>query len=145
MFHPRFPGAAFAIVAAVGLLYPILVHAIAKLADVPVQRATWLGGVSLALLAGFTLHVWRRRTIGADELQGVLSALTSRDLHSVDAAAKRLKKKLPLLVGNLAQDTLGQDSAELVLFDDGGQHPLPRADKLTQARVLINHLASLLN
>lgn len=90
MFHPRFPGAAFAIVAAVGLLYPILVHAIAKLADVPVQRATWLGGVSLALLAGFTLHVWRRRTIGADELQGVLSALTSRDLHSVDAAAKRL-------------------------------------------------------
>ncbi|MCZ8318892.1 MAG: methyl-accepting chemotaxis protein [Lysobacteraceae bacterium] len=90
MFHPRFPGAAFAIVAAVGLLYPILVHAIAKLADVPVQRATWLGGVSLALLAGFTLHVWRRRTIGADELQGVLSALTSRDLNSVDAAAKRL-------------------------------------------------------
>ena len=90
MFHPRFPGAAFAIVAAVGLLYPILVHAIAKLADVPVQRATWLGGVSLALLAGFTLHVWRRRTIGADELQGVLSALTSRDLHSVDAAAKRV-------------------------------------------------------
>ncbi|MCZ8164833.1 methyl-accepting chemotaxis protein [Silanimonas sp.] len=90
MFHPRFPGAAFAIVAAVGLLYPILVHAIARLADVPVQRATWLGGVSLALLAGFTLHVWRRRTIGADELQGVLSALTSRDLHSVDAAAKRL-------------------------------------------------------
>jgi phosphopantothenoylcysteine decarboxylase/phosphopantothenate--cysteine ligase len=61
------------------------------------------------------------------------------------AEAKRLKKKLPLLVGNLAQDTLGQDSAELVLFDDGGQHPLPRADKLTQARVLINHLASLLN
>lgn len=90
MFHPRFPGATFAIVAAVGLLYPILVHAIAKLADVPVQRATWLGGVSLALLAGFILHVWRRRTIGADELQGVLSALTSRDLHSVDAAAKRL-------------------------------------------------------
>ncbi len=61
------------------------------------------------------------------------------------AEAKRLKKKLPLLVGNLAQDTLGQDSAELVLFDDRGQHPLPRADKLTQARLLIRHLATLLN
>ncbi len=61
------------------------------------------------------------------------------------AEAKRLKKKLPLLVGNLAQDTLGQDSAELVLFDDRGQHPLPRADKLTQARALIRHLATLLN
>lgn len=61
------------------------------------------------------------------------------------AEAKRLKKKLPLLVGNLAQDTLGQDTAELVLFDDRGQHPLPRADKLTQARHLIQHLATLLN
>lgn len=61
------------------------------------------------------------------------------------AEAKRLKKRLPLLVGNLAQDTLGQDTAELVLFDDHGRHPLPRADKLTQARHLIRHLATLLD
>jgi len=61
------------------------------------------------------------------------------------AEAKRLRKKLPLLVGNLAQDTLGQDAAELVLFDHQGQHPLPRADKLTQARALIRHLLTLLN
>jgi phosphopantothenoylcysteine decarboxylase/phosphopantothenate--cysteine ligase len=61
------------------------------------------------------------------------------------AEAKRLKKKLPLLVGNLAQDTLGQDSAELVLFDDQGQHRLPRADKLIQARALIRHLVNHLN
>ena len=61
------------------------------------------------------------------------------------AEAKRLKKKLPLLVGNLAQDTLGQDTAELVLFDDRGTHSLPRADKLTQARHLIGHLTTLLN
>lgn len=59
------------------------------------------------------------------------------------AEAKRVKKKLPLLVGNLAQDTLGQDSAELVLFDDNGAHPLPRAAKLAQARSLIAHLAIL--
>lgn len=61
------------------------------------------------------------------------------------AEAKRLKKKLPLLVGNLAQDTLGQDTAELVLFDDQGQHRLPRADKLIQARALIRHLVNHLN
>lgn len=61
------------------------------------------------------------------------------------AEAKRIRKKLPLLAGNLAQDTLGQDTAELVLFDDQGQHPLPRADKLTQARHLMRHLATLLN
>jgi phosphopantothenoylcysteine decarboxylase/phosphopantothenate--cysteine ligase len=61
------------------------------------------------------------------------------------AESKRLRKKLPLLVGNLAQDTLGQDTAELVLFDDQGQHPLPHADKLTQARHLVRHLVTLLN
>jgi len=61
------------------------------------------------------------------------------------AEAKRLKKKLPLLVGNLAQDTLGQDTAELVLFDNRGSHPLPRADKLSQARTLIRHLVTQLN
>ncbi|HET9463768.1 MAG TPA: bifunctional phosphopantothenoylcysteine decarboxylase/phosphopantothenate--cysteine ligase CoaBC [Thiobacillus sp.] len=61
------------------------------------------------------------------------------------AEAKRLKKKLPLLVGNLAHDTLGQDTAELVLFDGQGQHRLPRADKLVQARHLIRHLMNLLN
>jgi phosphopantothenoylcysteine decarboxylase/phosphopantothenate--cysteine ligase len=64
---------------------------------------------------------------------------------SEHAEAKRRRKKLPLLVGNLAQDTLGRDTAELVLFDDQGQHPLPRADKLTQARALIRHLVNLLN
>lgn len=56
------------------------------------------------------------------------------------ADAKRRKKRLPLLVGNLAQDTFGRADAELVLFDDRGQHLLPRTDKLTQARRLIDHL-----
>lgn len=60
------------------------------------------------------------------------------------AEAKRVRKNLPLLVGNLAQDTLGQDTAELVLFDNQGQHRLPRADKLTQARALIQHLLKLI-
>jgi phosphopantothenoylcysteine decarboxylase/phosphopantothenate--cysteine ligase len=60
------------------------------------------------------------------------------------AEAKRIRKQLPLLVGNLAQDTLGQDAAELVLFDDEGRHRLPRADKLTQARHLVRRIANLL-
>jgi phosphopantothenoylcysteine decarboxylase/phosphopantothenate--cysteine ligase len=60
------------------------------------------------------------------------------------AEAKRVRKNLPLLVGNLAQDTLGQDTAELVLFDNQGLHRLPRANKLTQARALIQHLLKLI-
>jgi len=61
------------------------------------------------------------------------------------AEAKRKAKKLPLLVANLAQYTLGSDSAELVLLDDAGSHPLPKADKLTQARRLLQYAVELFN
>ena len=57
------------------------------------------------------------------------------------AEQKRLAKKLPLLVGNLAQQAIGSDDNELVLFEDGGSHTLPRADKLTLARLLMQHIA----
>lgn len=54
---------------------------------------------------------------------------------------KRQAKRLPLLVGNLAQQAIGSDDNELILFDDSGTHPLPRADKLTLARQLMQHIA----
>ncbi len=59
------------------------------------------------------------------------------------AIAKRKKKNLPLLAANLAQHTFGSDDNELVLFDDAGEHVLPRADKLTLARALLRHAAAL--
>ncbi|MGC2165953.1 MAG: bifunctional phosphopantothenoylcysteine decarboxylase/phosphopantothenate--cysteine ligase CoaBC [Gallionella sp.] len=61
------------------------------------------------------------------------------------AEAKRRAKKLPLLVGNLAQQAIGSDDNELVLFDDNGSHALPRANKLTLARQLIKHIAQRYN
>jgi phosphopantothenoylcysteine decarboxylase/phosphopantothenate--cysteine ligase len=57
------------------------------------------------------------------------------------AEQKRRAKKLPLLVGNLAQHAIGSDDNELVLFDDSGSHVLPRADKITLARQLMQHVA----
>ncbi|HEX5363145.1 MAG TPA: bifunctional phosphopantothenoylcysteine decarboxylase/phosphopantothenate--cysteine ligase CoaBC [Gallionella sp.] len=57
------------------------------------------------------------------------------------AEHKRRAKKLPLLVGNLAQQAIGSDDNELMLFDDEGCHPLPRSDKLTLARLLMQHIA----
>jgi phosphopantothenoylcysteine decarboxylase/phosphopantothenate--cysteine ligase len=57
------------------------------------------------------------------------------------AEAKRRAKKLPLLVGNLAQLAIGSDDNELTLFDDSGSHTLPRTDKLMLARQLIQHIA----
>ncbi|ADL56305.1 bifunctional phosphopantothenoylcysteine decarboxylase/phosphopantothenate--cysteine ligase CoaBC [Gallionella capsiferriformans] len=57
------------------------------------------------------------------------------------AEQKRLAKRLPLLVGNIAQQAIGSDDNELILFDDAGMHPLPRADKLTLARQLMQYIA----
>ena len=57
------------------------------------------------------------------------------------AEQKRLLKKLPLLVGNLAQQAIGGDESELVLFDDSGSLVLPHADKLSLARQLLQHIA----
>ena len=57
------------------------------------------------------------------------------------AEVKRRAKKLPLLVGNLAQHAIGSDDNELVLFDDDGAHPLPRGDKISLAKLLMQHIA----
>lgn len=59
------------------------------------------------------------------------------------ATAKRKAKNIPLLAANLAQQAIGSDDNELVLFDDAGEHMLARADKLTQARALLQHAAKL--
>jgi phosphopantothenoylcysteine decarboxylase/phosphopantothenate--cysteine ligase len=59
------------------------------------------------------------------------------------ATEKRKKKNLPLLAANLAQSAIGSDENELILFDDAGEHALPRADKLTLARALLRHATSL--
>ena len=60
-----------------------------------------------------------------------------------NAEAKRHKKKLPLLVANLAQDAIGSDLCALTLFDNSGQHHLPKAPKIEQGRHMIRHIALL--
>lgn len=60
------------------------------------------------------------------------------------AKEKRARKKIPLLAGNLAQQALGADDNEIVLYDDAGEHPLGRGSKLEQARKLVGHVASML-
>ncbi len=55
---------------------------------------------------------------------------------------KRLQKNVPLLVGNLAHHTFGQDHNELILFDAQGHYPLPFTDKISLARNLIAEIAA---
>jgi len=56
-------------------------------------------------------------------------------------AAKREKKGIPLLVGNIGHHTFGQDDNSVILFDEHGHNVLARADKLTLARQLIGEVA----
>jgi phosphopantothenoylcysteine decarboxylase/phosphopantothenate--cysteine ligase len=60
---------------------------------------------------------------------------------AANAKAKRVKKKVPLIVGNLAQDAIGQDDSTITLYDARGEHPLGRGPKLDLARRLIEHVA----
>jgi phosphopantothenoylcysteine decarboxylase/phosphopantothenate--cysteine ligase len=59
----------------------------------------------------------------------------------VHGAAKREKKRIPLLVGNIGHQTFGKDDNELVLFDAHGHHSLPRASKDILAIKLISEIA----
>jgi phosphopantothenoylcysteine decarboxylase/phosphopantothenate--cysteine ligase len=70
-------------------------------------------------------------------------AAESRDLETY-AEGKRVAKGLPLVVGNLVQDGLGGDDNRVTLFDADGAHPLPPGDKLSVARAIVDHVASLL-
>jgi phosphopantothenoylcysteine decarboxylase/phosphopantothenate--cysteine ligase len=57
-------------------------------------------------------------------------------------SAKRKKKNIPLLVGNIGHQTFGKDDNELVLFDDAGHHALPRASKDALAALLVAEIAN---
>lgn len=61
------------------------------------------------------------------------------------AEHKRRRKNLPLLAANLIQDAFGGDDSELILLDDCGAHPLPKASKLVLARQLLGHVARMLD
>ena len=57
------------------------------------------------------------------------------------AEAKRKRKQVPLLVANLAHAAFGADDNDVVLLDDAGAHPLPRAPKTLLARQIISRIA----
>jgi len=58
------------------------------------------------------------------------------------AQAKRVRKGVPLMVGNLGPATFGQDDNALLVIDQQGALELPLASKLTLARQLMAEIAS---
>ena len=74
------------------------------------------------------------------ELFCVGFAAESHDLLD-HATAKRLRKGVPLLVGNIGPATFGQDDNALLLVDQSGARELPHASKQTLAVQLIEDIA----
>jgi phosphopantothenoylcysteine decarboxylase/phosphopantothenate--cysteine ligase len=76
--------------------------------------------------------------------QGVLFcvgfAAESHDLLQ-HATAKRIRKQVPLLVGNIGPSTFGQDDNALLLVDANGARELPRASKQDLAHDLVADIA----
>jgi len=60
------------------------------------------------------------------------------------ASHKRITKKLPLIVANLVQESMGNDKGNITLIDDSGSHALPRADKATLAHEILMHISQLM-
>ena len=67
-------------------------------------------------------------------------AAESGDL-AANGEQKRIKKNVPLIIGNLGPATFGRDDNEVVLFEATGATRLPRADKDALASVLIAEIA----
>ena len=57
------------------------------------------------------------------------------------ATAKRARKGVPLLVGNIGHTTFGQDDNALLLVDAQGSQEMARAPKLQLARQLVREIA----
>ena len=68
-------------------------------------------------------------------------AAESHDLLA-HATAKRARKGVPLLVGNIGPATFGQDDNALLLVDAQGHRELPRASKRVLAQQLIAEIAA---
>jgi phosphopantothenoylcysteine decarboxylase/phosphopantothenate--cysteine ligase len=69
-------------------------------------------------------------------------AAESRKLDQY-ADEKRRRKKVQLMVANLAQEAIGADDNEVSLLDDAGIHRLARAPKNVVARQIVDHIAKL--
>jgi phosphopantothenoylcysteine decarboxylase / phosphopantothenate---cysteine ligase len=62
-----------------------------------------------------------------------------------NGAEKRIRKGIPLLVGNIGHQTFGKDKNALILFDEQGHTMLPEADKHELAQQLVLQIAARLS
>lgn len=59
------------------------------------------------------------------------------------ARKKREKKRIPMIVANLASSAIGADDNEVTIIDDQGDHAIPRGSKASIAETIALHAAKL--
>ena len=59
------------------------------------------------------------------------------------AQSKRARKKIPMIVANLVQHTIGKEENEVTIYDDSGAHALARAPKSRIASAIVEHALAL--
>jgi phosphopantothenoylcysteine decarboxylase/phosphopantothenate--cysteine ligase len=67
-------------------------------------------------------------------------AAESTDLQK-HAEDKRIRKAIPMVVGNIGPDTFGSDLNQLIIVEDGSSKKIAKAEKLQLARQLIQLVA----
>jgi phosphopantothenoylcysteine decarboxylase/phosphopantothenate--cysteine ligase len=99
------------------------------------------GGLTLQLEENPDILSWVAALPDAPFCVGFAAESEKLAQHAKD---KRLKKRVPLMAANLAQEALGADENSITLYDDRGEHPLGRGPKLELARRLVEHVAAML-
>ena len=116
---------------------------VAQVATQKIKKQAGSGAPALAFVENpdilATLAASARAQSGA--LYCVGFAAESQDLLA-QASAKRLRKGVPLLVGNIGPATFGQDDNALLLVDAQGALEMPRNRKIALARQLVAHIAA---
>ena len=116
---------------------------VAQVATQKIKKQAGSGAPALAFVENpdilATLAASARAQSGA--LYCVGFAAESQDLLA-QASAKRLRKGVPLLVGNIGPATFGQDDNALLLVDAQGALEMPRSPKIALARQLVAHIAA---
>ena len=59
------------------------------------------------------------------------------------ARKKREKKRIPMIVANLATVAIGADDNEVTIVDESGEFPIPRCAKTEIARAIVDHATRL--
>jgi len=103
-------------------------------------KRTETGGLALRLAPNPDILAWVAARPRPPLCVGF--AAESRDLDA-NADLKRRRKKVPLMIANLAQEAIGSDENEVTLLDDKGKRKLPRAAKSVVARQIVAHVAGL--